>query len=79
MSQYPWHIYVSKTDTLVVLDKTIEEGDTTLSYLDLETVNENASKDMPEEEKEIQKLCMEATNVCKSFKHNVRGKNVHKF
>lgn len=39
-----------------------------ISYVDLLTNNENISGNMPEEEKEVFKLCVESTTINKNFK-----------
>ena len=42
--------------------------------MDLQTASENTQKDMPEEEKDLMKLCTEATNIQKSFVRNTACK-----
>ena len=50
-----------------MLDKYVGEESNTITYLDLETPSENTKDDMPEDEKDLMKLCTEATNISKSF------------
>lgn len=47
-SNFPWEIIVNKTDNFIVLDKPEKTGQ---SYIDLITINENTSGNLPEEEK----------------------------
>lgn len=64
ISQFPWHVYVTKENDQIILDKALDDyiqGDWT--YLDLETCSENSNKNMPDEEKDLLNLCIEATKV----------------
>jgi len=62
-SNFPWEIKVEKEGNMLILNK-MDNG----IYADLMTNNENFSGNMPEDEKDTLKLCMESTNVNKWFK-----------
>eukprot|EP00331_Platyophrya_macrostoma_P022946 CAMPEP_0176441932 /NCGR_PEP_ID=MMETSP0127-20121128/21510_1 /TAXON_ID=938130 /ORGANISM="Platyophrya macrostoma, Strain WH" /LENGTH=466 /DNA_ID=CAMNT_0017826841 /DNA_START=178 /DNA_END=1578 /DNA_ORIENTATION=- len=63
-SVFPWEVHVTKIKNQIIFD--LFEKDK-VSYIDLLTVNENTSGNLPEEEKDMIKLCVEATNVNKNF------------
>lgn len=63
-SVFPWDISVVKDGNQIFL----EPSDTKkANYIDILTVNENTSHDLPEDEKDMLKLCIESTNVNKKF------------
>jgi hypothetical protein len=66
-SNFPWEMEVNKSGNILILDRLTEN----LGYLDLMTNNENFSGNLPEDEKDMYKLCVESTNVNKYFKAQV--------
>ncbi len=63
-SNFPWEMEVNKLGNILTFDRINEN----VGYADLLTNNENFSGNMPEEEKEVFKLCVESTTVNKNFK-----------
>jgi hypothetical protein len=59
-SVYPWDIFVTKRDNQLIFDKAPENYNRT-TYLELQTINENTSGDMKEEEKVVFNDCEEST------------------
>ena len=79
VSVYPWDIWVRKEGDQIMLDK-YQPGDAGhVGYLDFETTDQNTKDDMPVEEKDIMKQCLEATNICKSFARNTCFAPYHEF
>lgn len=62
-SNFPWEMEVTKINNVFIMDKL----NSATSYLDLYTANENHSGNLPEEEKEMLKLCLESTNININF------------
>lgn len=62
-SEFPFDILVEKEGNSIILDKYEEER---MNYMDFQSVNEN-SNILPEDEKDLNKLCIEATTVTKKF------------
>ena len=64
-SNFPWEMKVEKEGDMLIINKMDQS-----LYADLLTNNENFSGNMPEDEKETLKLCIESTNVNKFFKNH---------
>ncbi|KAL4499342.1 hypothetical protein ABPG72_006928 [Tetrahymena utriculariae] len=62
-NEFPWDILVQKDGNAIVFDTYEEER---MNYMDFQSVNENSSV-LPEEEKDLNKLCVEATTITKKF------------
>lgn len=62
-SEFPFDILVEKEGNSIILDKYEEER---MNYMDFQSVNENSNV-LPEDEKDLNKLCIEATTVTKKF------------
>jgi len=63
-SVFPWDVTVTKEGNQIFLEQSEKNK---LNYIDILTVNENTAKDLPEDEKDLLKLCIESTNVNKKF------------
>lgn len=63
-SNFPWEMEVNKSGNIFIMDRLNEN----MGYIDLLTNNENFSGNLPEDEREMHKLCVESTNVNKFFK-----------
>jgi len=63
-SVFPWDVRVTKMGSQIIFDQSEKEK---TSYIDMLTVNENTSGNLPEEEKDLVRLCVEATNINKNF------------
>lgn len=61
-SVYPWDLRVLKKGNQLIFDKA-DENRNKLTYLEMQTINENYSGDMPEEEKTVQTYCEESTTA----------------
>lgn len=59
-SVYPWDIFVTKRDNQIIFDKAPENASRT-TYLELQTINENTSNDMKEDERVVYNDCEEST------------------
>jgi Eukaryotic translation initiation factor 3 subunit 7 (eIF-3) len=59
-SVYPWDIFVTKRENQIIFDKAPENSLKT-TYLELQTINENTSNDMKEDEKAVYADCEEST------------------
>lgn len=66
---YPWNIEIEKMGNILVLEnfKNSEDELESLSYLDLFTINENTSNNMPTEESKLKDICVTATRMTKVF------------
>lgn len=73
VSQYPWHIKITKINSILILD-TFDPK--TLTYLDLFTANENTQNNMPNDEGKILEACLKATHVSNSFKKQIADGDV---
>ena len=67
-SVYPWDIFVTKRNNQIIFDKALENKDRVLyylyeqnTYLELQSINENTSGDMKEDEKTVLNDCEEST------------------
>jgi len=67
-SVFPWDVRVTKINNQIIFDQSEKER---TSYIDMLTVNENTSGNLPEEEKDLIRLCVEATNSNKNFIYQV--------
>jgi translation initiation factor 3 subunit D len=63
-SMFPWDIQVLKRGNQYILEPSPTNK---ASYVDFLTVNENTSGNLPEDEKEMLKICIEATNINRKF------------
>lgn len=61
-SVYPWDLRVLKKGNQLIFDKA-DENRNKLTYLEMQTINENYSGDMPEDEKTVQSYCEESTTA----------------
>ncbi|CAD8075730.1 unnamed protein product [Paramecium primaurelia] len=59
-SIYPWDILVTKKGNSYIFDK-CPQNRSELTYLELQTINENITVDMPEDEKTVRNYCEEST------------------
>ncbi|EGR29172.1 hypothetical protein IMG5_161490 [Ichthyophthirius multifiliis] len=70
--EFPWDIYVQKDGNQIILDKyeadKYEGNNKLFDYMEYQTVNENGNI-LPEEERELNKLCIEATTVTRQFQY----------
>lgn len=64
-SNFPWEMEINKAGSILTMDRLNEN----VSYIDLLTNNENFSGNLPEEERDMYKLCVESTNVNKYFRN----------
>lgn len=55
---------INKSGKILIMDRLNEQ----VGYAELLTQNENFSGNLPDEEKDMHKLCVEATNLNKFFK-----------
>jgi translation initiation factor 3 subunit D len=77
-SVFPWDITVVKEGNQLFLEPSLEKNKA--NYIDILTVNENTANDLPEDEKEMLKLCIESTNVNKKFiEISTKGTEVKEF
>lgn len=63
-SMFPWDIFVQKRGNQYIIEPSPQNK---TSYVDFLTVNENTSGNLPEDEKDMFKICIEATNVNRKF------------
>lgn len=61
-SVYPWDLRVFKKGNQLIFDKA-EENKYKLTYLEMQTINENFSGDMFEDERQVSSNCEESTIV----------------
>jgi translation initiation factor 3 subunit D len=64
-SVFPWDITVVKEGNQLFFEPSLEKNKA--NYIDILTVNENTANDLPEDEKDMLRLCIESTNVNKKF------------
>jgi len=62
-AQFPWDLQMVKEGNQYFL----EPADRKVNYIDILTVNENTTGNQPEDEKDMLKVCLEATNSNKKF------------
>jgi translation initiation factor 3 subunit D len=67
-SVFPWDVRVKKVGNQIILDQSEQEKS---SYIDMLSVNENTTGNLPEEEKDLIRLCIEATYINKNFNAQV--------
>jgi translation initiation factor 3 subunit D len=67
-SVFPWDVRVRKIGNQVIFDQSETEKS---SYIDMLSVNENTTGNLPEEEKELIRLCIESTYINKNFTNQV--------
>jgi translation initiation factor 3 subunit D len=70
-SNFPWEMEINKSGKILIMDRLNEQ----IGYAELLTQNENFSGNLPDEEKDMHKLCVESTNVNKYFQHQVCHKD----
>jgi len=63
-SVFPWDIVVVKEGNQIFLEPSEKNK---LNYIDLLTVNENTAGNLPEDEKDLLKACVESTNANRKF------------
>jgi len=63
-SVFPWDLSVIKQGNQLFFES-VEKNK--LNYIDILTVNENTSSNLPEDEKELLKACLESTHINKKF------------
>jgi translation initiation factor 3 subunit D len=63
-SVFPWDLTVIKEGNQIFIEPSEKNK---ANYVDILTVNENTASDLPEDEKEMLRLCIESTNVNKKF------------
>lgn len=60
-SNFPWDMAVIKKGNLLILDSQIDREP--ISFIDLTSINENAQELLPDDEKDIYDLCVQATKI----------------
>jgi len=65
-SVFPWDVRVTKIGNQLIFDQAAQDK-SSASYIDLLSVNENTTGNLPDEEKDLLKWCVEATFINKNF------------